>query len=81
MTNEVNIVVTGEDLSGPAFDSAMARMLKLKALADALSNSMENIANPDVNTEGITSALLSLKQKMQALGIADIADVDVQPGS
>jgi hypothetical protein len=80
MPNEVEITITGSDLSGPAFASAMAKLAALKAEAAAVSATMKDMGEFSFNTEGAISSLIALKAKMQALGIADIADVNVQPG-
>lgn len=80
MSNEVEITITGKDLSGPAFDSSMAKMAALRAEAAALAKTFGDIGNIDIKTNEATASLIALRSKMQALGIADIADVNVQPG-
>lgn len=52
---------------------AMAKVAALQAAMDGLKIGGINMS--DLNT-----SLLSLRSKMQSLGIADIADIDVQPG-
>lgn len=77
--NEVNITITADDLSGPGFTSAMARMLAMRAAAKALSEQMKGITfNADPSK--MNAALLMLKSRLQSLGIADIADVNVPLG-
>jgi hypothetical protein len=74
MANEVEIRITANDLSGPAFASALAKLEALKAAAKDAGSSIV----PD--TASMTSALSALKAKIQSMGIADIADVNIQPG-
>lgn len=52
---------------------ALAKIELLKKEANSISIGKINI--PDLNT-----GLIALRQKLQSLGIADIADIDVQPG-
>src|SRR5271165_4169458 len=75
MPNEVEIRIEAQDLSGPAFASAMARLAALKAAAKDVGGGTLKF---DVG--GLASALPLLKSKLQSLGIADIADINVQPG-
>jgi hypothetical protein len=66
-------------MTGPAFASALAKMEALKAAAKEMGESVGSITL-GMNPEEISAFLVQLKNKMQALGIADIADVNVQPG-
>lgn len=52
---------------------ALAKIEALKAAADGIS--FGHIDMTDMNT-----SLMALKSKLQSLGIADLADIDVQPG-
>jgi hypothetical protein len=52
---------------------ALAKIEMLKKAADDISFGKINI--PDLNT-----GLMALRSKLQSLGIADLADIDVQPG-
>ena len=79
MANEVNITITADDLSGPGFTSAMGRMLAMKAAAKALGDEMKGITL-NVDPSKMNVALLMLKSRLQALGIADIADVNIPVG-
>lgn len=79
MPNEVNITITGTDLSGPAFSGAIANMAKLRAAAKALSQDLGNMTL-NVDPAKMSLALQMLKNKIQSLGIADLADVNVPIG-
>lgn len=80
MANEVEILITARDLSGPAFASALVKMEMLKRAARDTGQAFDSIGafNIDVNKAG--SALVQLRSKIQSLGIADIADVNVPQG-
>lgn len=80
MANEVNITITGKDLSGPAFDSVLRNLAELRAELAALGNDLGDMGNIKIDTGSAMAALTSLRSKIQALGIADLADVNVQPG-
>lgn len=76
MANEVEITITGRDTSGPAWASAMA---KYEAFKKLVAGGMGDILMPpDMNR--INSSLILIKQRIQSLGIADIADTNIQPG-
>lgn len=79
--NEVDITITAHDLTGPGFASALANMERLRARAESLRKEVGNIGSPEIDANRLTSSLLLLKQKMQSLGIADIADINVNPGA
>jgi hypothetical protein len=71
----VAVTIRGNDATGPAFASVLARVEELKAvLADA-----GNI-RVGLETAGLDSSLMALRAKMQALGIADIIDINVPSG-
>lgn len=75
MPNLVSVTIRGNDETGPAFASVLTRAALLrKALADTGKIGIV----PDVSK--IDSSLAYLKAKIQSLGIADLADVNVQPG-
>lgn len=75
MPNLVEVTIRVNDATGPAFASVLTRAEALKAaLADA------GTVRLGVNISGLDSSLIALRAKMQSLGIADIADVNVQPG-
>jgi hypothetical protein len=76
MPNEVEIRITSTDLSGPAFMSVLANMAKLRAAAKALSGEIS--LTPSIS--GMNTYLNLLKSKIQSMGIADIADVNVPQG-
>jgi len=78
--NEVEIRITAHDLTGPAFAGAMAKMAALRKEAKSLSDDLGGIALPRLDTNLLESSLMNLRSKIQSLGIADIADVNVQPG-
>jgi hypothetical protein len=98
--NEVEIRITADDMSGPAFASAMGRLAALKKAADAVAKdrqitfdttdalakiaalkaAMGGVKVGGIDMSDLESSLMALRSKMQALGIADIADIDVQPG-
>lgn len=80
MANEVNITITGSNVSGPAFASAMGDLAKLRLEAAALAKEMDKIGKLRIDPNEATSSLIALRSKMQSLGIADIADVNVNPG-
>src|SRR5579859_7549853 len=100
MANEVEIRITANDLTGPAFASAMSKLAALKAAADSVASSrqidfgigdalaqvaalkaaMKGLNFGRVDTSMLGASLTALRSKIQSLGIADIADVDVQPG-
>jgi hypothetical protein len=77
--NEVNIEITSTDLSGPGFAGALANIVKLRAAAAALGKDIGNITfNADPGK--MTMALQMLKSRLQSMGIADIADVNIPIG-
>lgn len=154
MPNEVSIKITADDLSGPAFASAMAKMKALKAMADGVSkdrqidfgiggemarlraigaqadsiarhrqidfgvegdlskirtlnaeadrfargrqlsfgvndalskmgllkDEIHSMTFGRVDTSAMGASLMALRSKIQSLGIADIADVNIPPG-
>lgn len=100
MANEVEIRITADDMTGPAFRSVMGRLAELKAAADAaakdrqlefsigdalakveaLQTAMKGLKVGGIDMSELDTSLMALRSKMQSLGIADIADVDVQPG-
>lgn len=154
MPNEVNIKITADDLSGPAFASAMAKMKALKDMADSvaddrqldfgmgdalaklraikyeadsisrqrmldfgigadlaklqalnaeanglardrnmslgimdalskmelLKHEMDSLSFGHIDTGELGASLIALRSKLQSLGIADIADVNIPPG-
>jgi hypothetical protein len=53
--------------------SALGRLAALKAAADAVKFG-------GIDTSLLSSSLTNLRSKLQSLGIADIADINVQPG-
>jgi hypothetical protein len=154
MPNEVEIRITADDLTGPAFASAISKMQALKAIADdvgkgrqidfgignelsklqaigaevdnvsrnrqisfgisdelgklqainaeladisrsrnlsfgiadalakmeLLKREMDSMSFGRIDTSGMGASLQALRSKIQSLGIADIADVNIQPG-
>lgn len=75
MANLVDVTIRGDDETGPAFASVAARAAALKkTLADA------GKINVGLDMSRLGTDLIGLRSKIQALGIADIADVNVQPG-
>ncbi len=75
MANLVEITIRGDDNTGPAFASVLARGIALKA---ALKDVGSIGLNVDQSKMGAT--LSALKSKIQSLGIADIADVNIPSG-
>lgn len=66
-------------------DALRPRMLDVditKALAkiELLKKEADGISIGKINVPEMTTGLVALRQKLQSLGIADIADIDVQPG-
>ena len=80
MANEVNITITAKDLTGPSFASALLKMEALRKVAKDLGKDFQNIGGISIDTNKMMSALSMLKAKLQALGIADLADVNISPG-
>ena len=80
MTNEVEITITADDLTGPAFASVMRRLAALKAAARDANSEFGSIGLSDFSLSRMNSSLTALKAKIQSLGIADIADVNVPTG-
>lgn len=80
MANEVNITITGTNLSGPAFAAALSDFAKLRAEAALLKSDLAGLGEIKIDVNSATASLIALRSKMQALGIADIADINVQPG-
>lgn len=80
MANEVNITITGTNLSGPAFASALGDLVKLRLEAAALKGELAGLGQIKIDVNSATASLIALRSKMQSLGIADIADINVQPG-
>ena len=100
MANEVEIRITADDATGPAFASVMGRLAALKKAADdaamdrqlnfdtgdalmkieALKKAMEGMKVGGIDMSDLDASLMALRNKMQSIGIADIADVNVQPG-
>lgn len=99
MANEVEIRITADDMSGPAFASAMARIKALKAAAsgvgfgdlsyglnDAISKmgvlkqEIDKFTFGKIDTGQLDASLSVLRSRIQSLGIADLADVNVTPG-
>ena len=73
MPNLVEITIKADDETAGGFASVLARYYALKS-------AMKDIV-VDVGTGGnVTASLVSIKQKVQSIGLADIADVNVQPG-
>jgi len=84
MPNEVNIKITATDLTGPAFAAALAKMEAFKKAANGMTDKAggETLGNLLLPSNQQTSQFLTyMKQRMQSLGLADIADVNVQPGT
>jgi hypothetical protein len=100
MANEVEIRITANDMTGPAFAGAMGRLSALKKAADdvagdrqmqfnigdamaklaALKALASGISLGKVDSSALGASLTALRSKIQSLGIADLADVNVQPG-
>jgi hypothetical protein len=80
MANEVDITITARDMTGPAFASALVKMELLKRAARDVSTQFAQIGSGgfDVNKAG--AYLTQLKSKIQSLGIADIADINIPQG-
>jgi hypothetical protein len=80
MANEVDITITARDMTGPAFASALVKMEMLKRAARDTATQFAEIGSGgfDVNKAG--AYLTQLKSKIQSLGIADIADVNIPQG-
>lgn len=78
MANEVEITITSRDLTD--FPGITAKMLAMRKVAQALSNDFAQIGvgGFDINKAG--AYLVQLRSKIQALGIADLADVNVPQG-
>lgn len=75
MPNLVDVTIRGDDETGPAFASVAARAAVLKRqLADVGKISV------GLDMSRLGTDLIGLRSKIQALGIADLADVNVQPG-
>jgi hypothetical protein len=77
--NEVEIVITADYLGGPAFNAARRDMMALRGEAALLSKSMGTMA-PAFDASKMTSSLVQLRSRIQSLGIADIADINVPYG-
>jgi hypothetical protein len=80
MPNEVEITITAQDLSGPAFAGALAHLATLQAAAKMLATDIGRIGAARLDTGAMAASLVALKNKIQQLGIADIADVNVPYG-
>lgn len=100
MANEVEIKITADDMTGPAFAGVLGRLAALKAAADdvardrqmnfetgdalakieALKAAAGDISFGHIDLPDLTTGLMALRSKLQSLGIADLADIDVQPG-
>jgi hypothetical protein len=78
--NEVEITITGRDMSGPAFDSALGRMAKLRAEAKLLGADLNGLSIGNIDVNKVGPALAAMRAKIQSLGIADLADVNVPLG-
>jgi cell wall-associated NlpC family hydrolase len=78
--NEVEITITGKDLSGPAFASAEKHLIAVRALAQNLKQELQGVVVDPLDPGEMERSLIALKSKMQALRIADIADINVNPG-
>jgi hypothetical protein len=73
--NLVSVTIRADDATGPAFASVLARA---KAMQAALNDT--GTIHLGFDQRGLDSSLMALRAKIQSLGIADIADVNVQPG-
>jgi hypothetical protein len=80
MPNDVEITITARDLSDPAFTGLLGKMAAVRAAAKGLQEDLGKIGMPDLNPAGLEASLIRLRSKIQSLGIADIADVNIQPG-
>lgn len=80
MPNEVEITITAQDLSGPAFAGALAHLATLQAAAKMLARDIGKVGAARLDTGAMAASLIALKAKIQQLGIADIADVNVPYG-
>lgn len=99
MPNEVEITITANDLTGPAFASALAKIEALKRAAgnvdtnpvtagintalmrmSQLRSEIDKLSFGKIDSSELGSSLVQLKSKIQSLGIADIADVNIPPG-
>ena len=80
MPNEVEIVITATDLTGPAFAGVLGKMAAMKAAARDLSHEMAGIGFGNFDISKMDASLMQLKSKLNSLGIADIADINIQPG-
>jgi hypothetical protein len=78
MPNEVEITISADWNGRPTVNAALADLSKLRVAAKALSGDMNIGLNFDINKAG--PALTALKAKIQAMGIADLADVNVPLG-
>jgi len=76
MPNLVEITIKADDETGGAFASVLA---KYYAMKNAMRGGIV-LGGAEENPGAVTSTLVNIKQKMQSLGVADIADVNVQPG-
>lgn len=72
MPNVVEITVKMDDATGPGMASVLARVAALK---EALKGIGFNFDDPN-----LASQLLSIKQKMQAAGLADFLDFNLNQG-
>jgi hypothetical protein len=75
MPNLVSVTIRGNDDTGPAFASVRAKGAALKASLKDVGRIGVGIDSSRLGTD-----LMALKARVQAVGIADIADVNVQPG-
>src|SRR5215469_2158282 len=72
MPNLVEITIKADDETAGGFASVLARYYALK-------NAMKDITI-DTDPGAVTASIIGIKQKVQSIGLADIADVNVQPG-
>jgi hypothetical protein len=80
MANEVDITITARDMTGPAFASALVKMEMLKRAARDVSTQFSQIGTGGFDVNRASAYLTQLKSKIQSLGIADIADVNIPQG-
>lgn len=82
MPNEVNITITADDLSGPAFAAALGYMAAMRAEAKALKADLADIKFPVISTAAAEASITSLRGKVSDLATSfkavagDIKNVD-----
>lgn len=73
MPNLVDITIRANDATGPGFASALAR-------AEALKKALNSVGSPGIDMSHLDSQLSLLKAKLQAHGVADLLDINMNQG-